>query len=262
MGLKQTPKKYLVQTGLFSALFALSQVGVSLADETSLASAKRLVRADSLKLDFSSLSQEEQASPSDTITSSRKLVTTLQNEQIGNAGNKASEKADSQSGLKSSRDSLAPVQNRQLTNRVQATSISSDQVGTGLLPSPAQPRQLSSTSAGQSTAIYTHVHWRPSCIQHFPLYFEDAMLERHGHKRSFYGYDVAQSVISGVKFFATIPLLPYNMTLRPRRECVYALGHYRAGSGAPCLRDNLPYDYRAAIVESASAAAFFWASPL
>jgi hypothetical protein len=110
--------------------------------------------------------------------------------------------------------------------------------------------------------LYTQAQWRASQINHFPLYFEDAMLERHGHTRCCLGFECTQSLVSGVKFFGTIPLLPYLKTLRPRHDCVYALGHSRPGSAAPCLRDNIPYDCRAAIVESASAAAFFWAMPL
>ena len=157
------------------------------------------------------------------------------------------------------------MQNRELTIRVQAVSISNEKVGTGLVPESGSPR-----SADQAILVtgisrgmqYTHVTWRASNIQHMPLYFEDAMLERHGHTRCFHGYECAQSFISGAKFFGTIPLLPYLETLRPKHDCVYALGHYRPGSAAPCLRDNIPYDAKAAIVESASAAAFFWAMPL
>lgn len=162
-------------------------------------------------------------------------------------------------------DSITPVQNRAMTIRVQAVSISNDKIGTGLIPqsTPARNTQLTALPTGASRGMsYSHVCWRASNIQHFPLYFEDAMLERHGHTRCCAGYECTQSLVSGAKFFGTIPLLPYLCTLRPKHDCVYALGHTRPGSAAPCLRDNIPYDAKAAIVESASAAAFFWGMPL
>ena len=162
-------------------------------------------------------------------------------------------------------DLLAPMQNRQLTLKVHAVSISHDQIGTGLIPSSSRPQWSSeggSINNAHQDGLYTHVYWQASMIQHNPLYFEDAMLERHGHARCCRGWEVSQSIVSGAKFFGTIPLLPYLRTLQPKHDCVYSLGHYRAGSPAPCLRSNLPYDRRAAIVESASAAAFFWAAPL
>lgn len=165
------------------------------------------------------------------------------------------------------KDSIAPVTSRQLSPQIQAVSISSNQVGTGLVPTPKQqrPAAIYVLPDGISRGMYhTQICWWASNIRHFPLYFEDPMLERHGHKRCCYlcGSECAQSVVSGAKFFGTIFALPYLYTLQPKHECVYSLGPYRAGSGAPCLRDNLPYDRGALIVESATAAAFFWAMPL
>lgn len=90
-----------------------------------------------------------------------------------------------------------------------------------------------------------------------PLYFEDRMLERHGHKRC--GH--YQSVAAGARFFATIPMLPYLMTVRPPCECEYSLGYFRAGSCAPKLLQRPPYERRAAIVEGASIAGAFLALP-
>ena len=212
-----------------------------------------LIEASFIDLPTTLLVQE--SSPSDAVQAWK---TTTES--------KASKGESTDESKKSSgRDTLAPMQNRDLSTRIQPASITPDKIGTGLVPTRAS---LHTSTQPQSdvTALrgmyHTHVYWRASNIQHYPLYFEDAMLERHGHTRSFYGFEYAQSVISGVKFFATIPLLPYHETLRPKCQCVYALGHYRPGSAAPCLRDNLPYDSRAAIVESASAAAFFWAAPL
>lgn len=209
---------------------------------------------EAIYLDLPSTVLIQEASPSDSAQPAKQVV-----------DDKASKENSAGANQTSGRDALAPMQNRELSIKVQPASITPDKIGTGLIPTPSSSR-VSAQAQSDVTALrgmyHTHVYWRASNTQHYPLYFEDAMLERHGHTRSFYGFEYAQSVISGVKFFATIPLLPYHETLRPKCQCVYALGHYRAGSTAPCLRDNIPYDSRAAIVESASAAAFFWAAPL
>lgn len=159
---------------------------------------------------------------------------------------------------------LAPLQSRQLTISVQAVSTSSEKIGTGLVPQAGRPQWSDQELAGSTISrdsLFTQVYWQASLIQHYPLYFEDAMLERHGHTHCWRGWEVTQSLVSGAKFFGTITMLPYLRTLQPKHECVYALGHYRAGSAAPCLRSSVPYDRSAAIVESGSAAALFWGAP-
>ncbi|MCA9193243.1 MAG: hypothetical protein KDB03_15840 [Planctomycetales bacterium] len=115
-----------------------------------------------------------------------------------------------------------------------------------------------SLPTGHSRGATPHsVNWQASNVFHYPLFFEDAMLERHGHVR----WGCAQPIFSGVRFFGTIPLYPYLKTLQP--ECCprYALGHFRAGSCAPVLRDNLPYDSRAIVTEALAKATLFWAGP-
>jgi hypothetical protein len=164
-----------------------------------------------------------------------------------------------------SADSLAPLQSRKLTLRVQAVSIANESIGTGLIPEPASPAWSEEeilVDLNRRGQVFTQVYWLASMIQHHPLYFEDPMLERHGHAKHFAGMECCQSIVSGAKFFGTIFMMPYLRTLQPKHDCVYALGSYRVGSGAPCLKSKIPYDKRAAIVESASAAAFFWAIPL
>lgn len=201
------------------------------------------------------------SSPSDSQETKAINEETASNREI----NQASGGLENPSSSTNAQVGITPMQNRELTIRVQAVSISHEKIGTGLVPKSGSLRNTEQVMlpSGISRGMqYTHVCWKASNIRHFPLYFEDAMLERHGHTRCFLGFEVAQSLVSGAKFFGTIPLLPYLGTLRPRHDCVYALGHYRPGSCAPCLRDNIPYDAKAAIVESASAAAFFWAVPL
>ena len=99
--------------------------------------------------------------------------------------------------------------------------------------------------------------WAPSSICHKPLYFQDTMLERHGHER----FPCLQPVASGVRFFGTLPVLPYLMTLHPPQEDIYNLGHYRPGTAAPCLRERPPYDQHALRVQVLSAGAAAVAIP-
>lgn len=220
-----------------------------------------LIEASGIEFDNFAFEDGKEASPSDRSSSAESnnedsRVTGSDKVPQDKEGNKAKELE---------RESIAPVQSRLLSNKIQTVSISIDKLGTGVVPKPSATRESASHELPTGAArgmFHTHVYWKASLIQHYPLYFEDAMLERHGHTRCWNGCALPQSIVSGVKFFATIPLLPYHETLRHKHQCVYALGHYRPGSTAPCLRDNIPYDHRAFAVESAAAAAFFWATPL
>lgn len=160
------------------------------------------------------------------------------------------------------RDSLTPLQSRALSTRILAVNVSMQDIGTGLLPEGSdRNKELQPTllpTGYERGAAYKVAHWQPSMICHYPLYFEDAMLERHGHVR----FGCFQSLAAGAKFFGTLPLLPYLHTLKPKHECQYALGHYRAGSPAPLVRDHLPWDRKAAVVEALAWSSFFWAAPL
>jgi len=99
-----------------------------------------------------------------------------------------------------------------------------------------QPRQWAATD----------FHWKASGLCHKPLYFEDVQLERYGHTM----HPLAQPVVSGAKFFLTVPVLPYKMGLEPPNECIYTLGHYRPGNCAPHLLDPIPLSVRAAMLQT------------
>ncbi len=91
--------------------------------------------------------------------------------------------------------------------------------------------------------LYT---WKASSLCHKPLYFEELALERYGHSKGPY----VQPLYSAAHFFASLPALPYLMGLRPPKECVYALGHYRPGSCAPYLKYPIPISTRGALFEA------------
>ena len=79
----------------------------------------------------------------------------------------------------------------------------------------------------------------------YPAYFEDVHLEGYGHSWGPY----LQPIISGGRFFLTVPILPYKMGLYPPGECIYTLGHYRPGNCAPYMLDPLPLSVRAAVAQ-------------
>jgi hypothetical protein len=154
-------------------------------------------------------------------------------------------------------NALTPLQNRKLALPVQVVDLSVADLGTGILPESAAEKQEKQTHMVRSAA-YKTVQWRPGSICHYPLRFEETMLERHGHVR----FGCWQPLASGVRFFATIPVLPYLSTLRPPYDPVYNLGTHRPGSSAPLLRDSIPYDKHAAVAEALAMAGFFWAMPM
>jgi hypothetical protein len=91
----------------------------------------------------------------------------------------------------------------------------------------------------------TTFSWVAASTYHKPIYFDDDQLERYGHT---FG-PVTQTTLSAVKFFATVPLVPYYMGVYPPNECIYDLGLYRPGSCSPYYCDPFPLSVRGAINE-------------
>ncbi|MCM2371988.1 hypothetical protein NB063_15390 [Rhodopirellula sp. ICT_H3.1] len=96
----------------------------------------------------------------------------------------------------------------------------------------------------------------PNTFSH-PLYFEDRMLERHGHER----WGCFQPLASGARFFTTFPMLPYLATVQEPCDIVYSKGYYRAGSPVPKFYQRPPLEARAVVVESAVVSGTFIALP-
>jgi hypothetical protein len=89
-------------------------------------------------------------------------------------------------------------------------------------------------------------HWNATCFCHRPLYFEEVNLERYG-----YGcHPCLQPAASAAHFFATVPALPYCMSVDCPGECVYTLGHYRPGSCPPWRPHYPPCDAVAGAAEA------------
>jgi hypothetical protein len=100
--------------------------------------------------------------------------------------------------------------------------------------------------------------WKASAVSTKAAYFEDTQLERYGHTKVCPAF---QPVLSGAKFFATIPILPYKMGVIPPKECVYTLGHHRAGNCAPYMAEPFPISPRGALFQAGAVAGAVVAIP-
>ena len=88
-------------------------------------------------------------------------------------------------------------------------------------------------------------NWVASDLRYRPLYFEDAMLERHGQTR----HPLVQPLASGTRFFLTFPVLPYAMTVNPPRPAQRA-GTLSPRQLRPLLLQRPPLQTDAGLVEA------------
>ena len=135
-----------------------------------------------------------------------------------------------------------------------APSTATDDIGNGRTPegfrggdkSPLQVLPEDGTGRVENWQ-WSYSNWVAANTYSRPRYFEDRMLERHGHQR----FPRLQPLASGVRFFGSAAMLPYLMAVRDPFDCEYTMGYYRPGSAAPCLLQRPPYDRRGVIAESA-----------
>ncbi len=104
---------------------------------------------------------------------------------------------------------------------------------------------------------WTEIQWEAANTYSNPRYFEDRMLERHGHQT----LGKLQPLASGARFFAAIPMLPYLMAVSEPDEKEYSLGYYRSGNAVPALRQRPPFERRAVLSETAVLSGFFLLVP-
>ena len=89
--------------------------------------------------------------------------------------------------------------------------------------------------------------WKASGACNKPLYFEDVALERYGHEWG----PLVTPVVSTVRFFGDLAVLPYKMGIHPPNECQHPLGYYRPGSCAPWSIGPVPLSMRGALTQAA-----------
>ena len=117
-----------------------------------------------------------------------------------------------------------------------AANRNAEEYGVSFGDEPYHPRAFPDTAMA----------WEPSNYYHYPLYFEDAVLERYGHT---YPAPI-QPFVSVAKFSGQLLALPYQMTLDPVNKEMYALGWYRPGEVAPKLKYQIPLNAQAAAVQA------------
>ena len=93
--------------------------------------------------------------------------------------------------------------------------------------------------------------WKASALSTKAAYFEDTQLERYGHTKV---CPALQPIVSGARFFVTVPLIPYKMGVTPPNECVYTLGHHRPGNCVPYMKEPFPISLRGAVFEAGAVA--------
>ncbi len=151
---------------------------------------------------------------------------------------------------------LSPIAMESVRAPIGAANISVNEIGTKVLPEDQAAKQLTPRAplpSGHDRALAGLTYrWQAANICHLPLYFEEPMLERHGQQCC---PTWIQPAVSGSKFLSNLILYPYKATLHPAFENRYTLGHFRPGSGAPCLRDTLPWSADAALVQAGAATA-------
>ena len=122
---------------------------------------------------------------------------------------------------------------------------------------PSDSSRLPEECAIENTVHYgrhfgqTCFMWKASALSTRAAYFEDVQLERYGNTIV---CPALQPVVSGAKFFATIPILPYKMGVTPPSECVYTLGHRRPGNCAPYMVEPFPISPRGALFQAGAVA--------
>lgn len=105
-----------------------------------------------------------------------------------------------------------------------------------LLPERRAYRKLSQAPVVQHTVGYSRdwtplsYSWEAPQLKYNPLYFEDPQLERYGNEVC-----ILQPFLSGARFYATIPTLPYQMMSEGNSVChtVYDFGYGRPGDCVP-----------------------------
>jgi hypothetical protein len=95
---------------------------------------------------------------------------------------------------------------------------------------------------------YSSKVWVPPVFCHQPTYYEDMMLENHGHER----FPALQPMVSGARFYSGLIFTPYLACLNGPFDDVASAGRYRPGSIAPTLRQRAPYDLHALGTQAAA----------
>ncbi len=140
---------------------------------------------------------------------------------------------------------------------IKAASLATSEIGNGRTPDgfrrdeavAIEPLAEQASQRGENWSWTTRTWAAPNTFSN-PLYFEDRMLERHGHER----FPHLTPMIAGMRFFTTVPMLPYKMAVDHPHECQYTLGYFRSGSCVHPYLQRPPYERKAVISEGIAVA--------
>jgi hypothetical protein len=120
--------------------------------------------------------------------------------------------------------------------------------------------------ADQPTLAYSSVPIEGPCVMptgpsaaqfcYQPLYFQEANLERYGTH-----WGVAQPAVSAIRFFATVPALPYLATVQRPFACYDQQFPYQSGRPAPWVRELPPLQLNGALVEATTVMGLIYLIP-
>ncbi len=140
---------------------------------------------------------------------------------------------------------------------IMAATTNIEKIGNGSAPKPFRTQDDSPKIDLPESGYERSANWSPLSYQFaaantfsHPRYFEDRMLERHGHER----FPYLQPMVSGAKFFGTFPMLPYLMTVSPPADIEYQLGYFRPGTAVYPYIQRPPYQRDAVIVQGSAIA--------
>ena len=105
--------------------------------------------------------------------------------------------------------------------------------------------QASSSAEMLGGLVFTKSRNHDELFAYQPLYFEEANLERYGRTCG-----PLQPALSGLRFFATLPSLPYAMTVRHPSKTYTTKWPYEAGWGAPKVREFQPLQPKPSLVQA------------
>lgn len=127
----------------------------------------------------------------------------------------------------------------------------------GVLPEDCTQTLFTQQVAAEGLEVNSQFHWQPTNFFHQPLYFDDQPLERYGQTV----HPLIQPAMSGTKFFATFPIVPYKMGFQGIHDCVTPMGYYRPGSCVPALRERYPFTWKGALLEAGVASGMVFGLP-
>ena len=142
-------------------------------------------------------------------------------------------------------------------NALKTPNTSVAGIGTGNTPEDATEGRLPGSISlpygpdRDNATGYRTKFWVAPVFCHQPTYYDDVMLEQHGHERC----PPLQPILSGGRFYTGIFFTPYLAYLQPPLKDIPSAGSYRPGSCAPALRQRAPYDPGAIKVQTAATAA-------